>query len=262
MDNRQPLDVVDVAAQAWEQAYATFASIHPDGFYRAGPNGTSEIITGAPIAELNGVFSTAREPDLQEMETFAASPRLKSTAWSVQVRGEHVTSQILKVADDHGLSQRSTLPFMVKILSESDTKVPRIDGLRTRRLAGKESDLYREGLAAGYEAPEEIFAALAAPSALDHPSMESYIAEVGGITVGTSLGILVDDMVGVFSVSVPPQSRRRGYGAAATAAVLHSAYDSGARAAFLHASPMAVSLYESMGFQLVEQWTIFTGQAL
>jgi ribosomal protein S18 acetylase RimI-like enzyme len=51
---------------------------------------------------------------------------------------------------------------------------------------------------------------------MDHVSMRAYLVELEGVRVATSFGVLVDDLVGVFNIAVPPQYRRRGYGRAAT----------------------------------------------
>jgi GNAT superfamily N-acetyltransferase len=145
------------------------------------------------------------------MAAFAASPRLESVAWSVQVRGEQVEDRIVAMAGDRGLHQRRVLPFMLKVLD-----------------------------------------------VMDHVSMRAYLVEVEGVPVATSFGVLVDDLVGVFNIAVPPPYRRRGYGRAATAAVLRAAYEEGARTAFLHASPLGAPLYQVMGFRRTENWTLFT----
>ncbi|MER8226445.1 GNAT family N-acetyltransferase [Streptomyces sp. NPDC094143] len=79
-----------------------------------------------------------------------------------------------------------------------------------------------------------------------------------GEPAATSFGVLVGDAVGVFNVTVLPQHRRRGYGRAATRAVLRDAHAAGARTAFLHSTPPGVPLYEAMGFHTAENWTAFT----
>ena len=251
-------DPADDAARAWTAALALFSAVQPGGFYRMGPHGTSELVTGAPIALLNGVFGTAPALDVDEVAAFAASPRLESVPWSIQVRGERVAPRIVDIAADHGLRQRSTLPFMVKDLAEEDAKLPDVETLRVRRISGREGDLYRSVMAAGYEGPPEIFSVFSTAPVMDHASMWGYLAEADGVPVATSFGILVDDLVGVFNIAVPPQHRRRGYGRAATAAVLRDAYRAEARTAFLHASPMGVPLYAAMGFRVAENWTLFT----
>ncbi|WP_399896122.1 GNAT family N-acetyltransferase [Streptomyces sp. BBFR51] len=207
---------------------------------------------------LNGVISTARATDADELAAFAASLKLAPVAWSVQVRGEQVEDRIVAMAGDHGLQQRMVLPFMLKELDAGDLRRSEADGVEVRRVLGDEGDLYRTVMAAGYEGPEEIFSVFTAPAVMDHVSMRAYLAEVEGVPVATSFGVLVDDLVGVFNIAVPPQHRRRGYGRAATAAVLRDAYELGARTAFLHASPLGVPLYEAMGFRLTENWTLFT----
>jgi ribosomal protein S18 acetylase RimI-like enzyme len=259
MTNRDNmLDAVDVAAQAWMAALAMFAAAQPGGYYRAGANGTSELVTGAPMPFLNGVISTARDADAEEVAAFAASPKLESVAWSLQVRGEQVDDRIVATAGDRGLQQRMALPFMLKEFGDGDIREPEADGLKVRRLLGDEGDLYRTVMAAGFEGPEEIFSIFTAHSVMDHASMRCYLAEAEGVPVATSFGVLVDDLVGVFNIAVPPQYRRRGYGRAATAAVVRDAYEAGARTAFLHASPLGVPLYQAMGFRLAENWTLFT----
>jgi GNAT superfamily N-acetyltransferase len=235
---------------------ALFAETQPGGFYREGTAGSAELVTGAPMPLLNGIISTAAQASPGEIAEFAASPRLSSIAWSIQVRGERVDDRIAATATAHGLGQRTLLPFMLKDLDGDDE--PEADGLEVRRISRVDSDLYRTTMAAGYEGPDALFAVFARPSVLDHPTMSGYVAELDGAGVATSFGVLVDDFVGVFNIGVPPRFRRRGYGRAATAAVLRDAYALGARTAFLHASPLGVPLYEAMGFAHAENWSLFT----
>ncbi|MDQ7808648.1 GNAT family N-acetyltransferase [Amycolatopsis sp. A133] len=249
-------DRTDRAARAWLATMALFAETQPGGFYRDGTAGTAELLTGAPMPLLNGVISVARAPAHGEIAEFAGSPRLASAAWSIQVRGETVDDRIAGTAARHGLGQRMLLPFMLKDLDASDGRGT--DGLTVRRASSVDSDRYRTTMAAGYEGPEELFAVFARPSVLDHPTMRAYVAELEGVPVATSFGVLVDDLIGVFNIGVPPGFRRRGYGRAATAAVLREGYAHGARTAFLHASPLGVPLYREMGFAHAENWSLFT----
>ncbi|QMU78026.1 hypothetical protein GXW83_22325 [Streptacidiphilus sp. PB12-B1b] len=193
---------MDIAARAWMSALALFAAAQPGGFYRAGDKGTSELVTGAPVALLNGVISTAGSADAEEVADFADSPRLGSVPRSVQVRGEQVAEGIAAVATGHGLERRTLLPFMVKQLGD-DLRGPE-GGVTVRRVTGDESELYRTVMAAGYGGPEEIFLFFTARSLMDHVSMRAYLTEVGGVAVATSFGIRVADAVGVFNIAVLP----------------------------------------------------------
>jgi ribosomal protein S18 acetylase RimI-like enzyme len=240
------------------KALAMFATAQPEGHYRAGTNGTSELVTGAAVPSLNGVISTSRNADVEEIAAFAASPNLESVPWSVQVRGEHVDDAIAAAVGELGLQQSTKVPFMVKELNSRDARDSEANGAKVRRILADEADLYRMTMAAGFEGPDEIFSIFARRSLLEHASMRAYITEAGGAPVATSFGVLVGDLVGVFNIAVPPQHRRHGYGRAATATVLRDAYEEGARTAFLHSSPLGVPLYQAMGFHLAEKWTHFT----
>ncbi|HEV7709432.1 MAG TPA: GNAT family N-acetyltransferase [Asanoa sp.] len=243
---------VTVAARAWVRAIALCVEALPGGFHRTGPHGTTEMITGIPVPTLNGVLAVAGPADVDEVSAFAGSPRLTELPWSVQVRGGDDAERVAAVAAGHGLTQRVPLPFMLKELTGPVDADPTV-----RRVSGADGDLYRKALAEGYEGPESIFDGFSRPALLDHPAMRGYVVEVAGTVVATSFGVLVGDQVGVFNIAVPPEHRRRGYGRAATAAVLRDGYAAGARHAFLHATPLGVPLYESMGFQTAQTWAVF-----
>jgi N-acetylglutamate synthase len=252
------MDQTDAAASAWMAALAVYAKATPGSSYREGLHDTFEIITGLPIPTLNGAISTARVPDVEELATFAAAMASGGLPWSLQVRANQPDPRIVELAASHGLDQRLTLPFMIKALTEQDLNVPETEPVRVRRISADARELYQDLLAAGFESPREVFAGFSAPAVLDHPQIPTYIAEADGTPVATGLGILVDDEVGVFNISVPPEHRRRGYGTLVTAAVLRDGYAAGARTAFLHASPLGRPVYESMGFHVAEEWTIFS----
>ncbi|GAA1872180.1 hypothetical protein GCM10009687_45090 [Asanoa iriomotensis] len=236
---------------AWLRAIAVCAETLPDGFCRVGARGTAEVVTGLPVPTLNGVIQTGPTLDTDEIAAFADSPRLAQLPWSLQVRGAAEADRVASIAARHGLENRTTQPFMLKDLTGRDEVTGAV-----RRVSGADQHLYRRALADGFEAPEHIFDGFSAPALLDHPATRAYVVEVAGEVVATSFGVLVDDLVGVFNIAVPPEHRRRGYGRLATAAVLRDAYPDGAHTAFLHASAMGAPLYASMGFHTAETWNV------
>ena len=95
---------------------------------------------------------------------------------------------------------------------------------------------------------------------LDADPITGYLAEEveePGRPIGTGLGIRTSGVVGVFNIAVVPAARSRGLGRTITEAVLLDGVAAGADAAYLHTSAMGRPLYESMGFRLVEEWTVF-----
>lgn len=230
-----------------------------DGFHRTGRHGTTEVITGVPLPHLNGLVSARHEVDADEMAGFADSARLRAVDWSIHVRGE-AGARIAALAGDHGLDRRWTLPFLVKDLGADDARRP-ADAPATRRIGGDEGDLYRRSLMESFAAPPKFYDIAGSREIIDYRDSRVHVVEVDGTTVASGYGILVDDMVAVYNIAVPPQWRGRGYGRAAAAAVLRDAYSAGARGAFLHADDVGLPLFQAMGFRVAENWTLFTARS-
>ncbi|MBP2471313.1 GNAT superfamily N-acetyltransferase [Crossiella equi] len=249
---------LDVAARAWQTAMAHFTEAVPGGFHRVGARGTAELISGVPLAMLNGVYCIAPTTDPDEVTDFVASPRLAGLPWSVQVRDEAAAAQVADVVAGLGFTRTAAQPFMTRELAEDSLPWPEPGPLRIRVVGGGEREVYERTLSAGYGLPREIAAPLTAPAVLDHPLMRAYVGEVDGVPVATSFGIVVDGLVGIFNVSVPPAHRRRGYGRALTAAAVRDGWSAGARTAFLHSSELGLPVYEEMGFAVRERWIAFT----
>ena len=83
----------------------------------------------------------------------------------------------------------------------------------------------------------ELFTSIphGSPSPLTH-----FLASVDGKPVGTASAFIEDGVVGLASVGVRPEFRRRGIGSAITLAALDAARNLGCRLGVLFSSPMAV----------------------
>lgn len=75
-----------------------------------------------------------------------------------------------------------------------------------------------------------------------------YVALVDDRPAVTALGFRHEGDCGVFNVATLPFARRRGLGAAITAAALSDARAAGCCTATLHATPMAEAMYAQLGF--------------
>jgi ribosomal protein S18 acetylase RimI-like enzyme len=87
----------------------------------------------------------------------------------------------------------------------------------------------------------------------------TYIARIAGRAVSTSLGMLVDGVVGIYNVATAADARRRGAGGAVTAAAMADGQARGARWALLESSEMGRSVYERLGFRQVCEITVYAG---
>jgi ribosomal protein S18 acetylase RimI-like enzyme len=244
-------ELADGATQAFFSVVEKLTALMPLGRSRQGEHSTRLLVTGLPLPTLNGVFVSSRQPDAGEVAEFARAMQGQDVPWCIQVRGEP-TAEILEIAESHGLNGRHALPLMVR----QAEPVPAPGPYTVRTLDGKDSEVFAEVLAAGFEAPLEVMAAFAAPALLEAPWATGYLVENGeGEPVATGYGLRSGEHIGVFNISTPPRQRRRGYGRAATEAVMRDGFAAGARFAYLQASEDGYALYESLGFRRVETWT-------
>jgi ribosomal protein S18 acetylase RimI-like enzyme len=92
------------------------------------------------------------------------------------------------------------------------------------------------------------------PAILVEPRMVLWLGRVEGKPVGASMGYRTDNAVGVFGVTTIASARRRGYGAALTAAAMLT--ETGLPTV-LASSKDGERLYERLGFQRVGELSIW-----
>lgn len=127
-------------------------------------------------------------------------------------------------------------------------------------LVGDDAELLevaKDVTARGFEVAPEVFEGLFA-TGLRMEGLDLWLAYVDDAPVSTALGIARGDAVGIFDVATPPEHRRRGYGAWATAGAVRAGFERGASFAYLQATEMGFGIYERLGFDTVCQYRIFT----
>lgn len=87
-----------------------------------------------------------------------------------------------------------------------------------------------------------------------------FVGLLDGAPVATSAMVVGAGVAGIYFVATVPQTRRRGVGSLLTLAPLKKAIDMGYKIAVLHASPMAVSMYRSLGFKEYCRMGLFAWQ--
>lgn len=84
------------------------------------------------------------------------------------------------------------------------------------------------------------------------PEARLFLAIADDTPVGGGLVLFGGDVAGIYWVSVLPEFRRKGYGALLAHQLTRFALSGGARHVVLQATPMAVRIYEQVGFRRVD----------
>lgn len=253
---RRRLEALD--ASTLTRAHRLHAAISTtfEGFYSAIDEASFErraghvrlLFPSVPIRIFNGVVVES-EPcsgiadSIREVEE-------RGLPCGVQVRAAR-HPDVEEEAAQLGLTARIPMPGMTVSPDElADARAPGLDIVRVEDEEGL-AEAARVA-AAGGGAPLEFMLALYAPGLPQLAGFAVYLGRVDGETVTTAMGYQTSKDVAIFSVSTPPEQRRRGYGAAITAHAACAAFENGADLAWLQTSEIGESVYRGLGFRHVE----------
>ena len=254
-------DDADRAAIALIAAFRTLADSLPGMHQKQAAPGVISLMSGLPIATLNGVFTDAARPDVTEIDRAAAGLAGLPLPWSIQFRGEPEPAAE-RVAARYELTARETLPLMVyrPAPGQQAPSARESAAAAVRAACPADRTEYAAALAAGFEAPPEIMAPFSLPEAFTMPGAVPYLAREDGLVVSVGFGVFAEGTAGIFNIATPPAYRGRGYGRAVTSRIVADGIARGADLAYLQSSQDGYPLYESMGFRTVETWTYLSSR--
>jgi N-acetylglutamate synthase len=227
------------------------ADLNPGGWRKQGQDGTRLSFSGSALATFNGVFCDG-QADAADIKAYAELAG--GLPWGVLSRSEP-SEELRALAAESGLTGALAVPVMTLPACALDESSEDVD---VRRVDSGDRSEYLDALSAYYGGPRDLWSDLMSAAFMDSPATTSYLLEVDGRTVATAFGVLTEGMIGVYCIGTRPEFRRRGYGRAATEAVLRDGFAAGAQGAYLTATDMGFPLYRSIGFQNVETWTHLT----
>lgn len=108
-----------------------------------------------------------------------------------------------------------------------------------------------------FGAPLEAGKVLTPASTLEDRRCSWFVGYVDGEPAACGQLLRDADVAGVYSIGVREKFRRRGLGAAVSAAVLVAGRDAGCSIGVLQASPMGAPVYDRMGFETITQYHCF-----
>jgi GNAT superfamily N-acetyltransferase len=211
-------------------------------------------ITGGPTADFNMALVDKGPDDSGVFEEFV--DRLAALAMpGVFFLSSAAIGRLESVATAKGLHDAGTAPLMAKSAFAADTASVDFSIDRVKDPHGMA--VYADMVAAAFEMDRTwVGRTFAAPSLLEAPGVEVYIARRGGEPMSGLTTTGTGATIGIWSMSTPPQKQRQGAGRAALAAAIDDHRRRGAQTFFLIATPAGKPLYDSLGFTTIDELTL------
>ncbi len=244
-----PAPTANEAARALASAWELLAATLPEAWARE-IGGTMALVSGVPVATLNGVWIIDETAAGQDVEAGLDAVAATGLPHCVQLRPEAGESA-RRAPGQRGLLPEASVPLMA---TAGPLRSPSIEDLVLRPLEAGEARLHCELAAEAFGAPVEVFTGLVTPELLSLPELRGYVGEVDGEPVVTAIGVIAGGALGIFNVATSPSYRRRGYGAAATARAFADGLGAGASWGWLQSSEIGYGVYQRLGFDTLEWW--------
>jgi hypothetical protein len=225
------------------EAMGVFAAHTTDGFIeRVG--GATGTVTGLGHPAFNHVTVTG-EASADDLRLVALAVDAAGFPWCAMLRdGEDDDSW----AEALGLQPADeTVPLMVATHPRPAPWPDELDQARGAWTAG----MHRALLYDAFDLPETMVDPLVTEELAADPAVDIVVGLSDGVPVTTAMAVRVGDAIGIFDVATTRDERGRGYGAAATWAVMEPAFAAGVRLASLQTSPLGRSVYERLGYEIV-----------
>jgi len=163
---------------------------------------------------------------------------------------------------DRGFEEAEVLPSMAMDLRELAEPAAPPDGIEIREAATTDTETVLEMVAWRWGVPNTVAPRLTgiAPAfgiGVPGSAIRCWVARKDGVPVSKVVMNLDAGAAGIYGVSTKPEARGLGLARILTLRALHAARDAGHTLGVLHSTPMAVGLYEKIGFRAVVPFSVF-----
>ena len=220
--------------------------------------------TPIPQIPYNAVMRcTVADPDLVDDVLGVYAARAVPIMWVVH---PSAPDELPAVLASRGLVEAEVCPGMVAPLDSLPDPGPPPDGVRIAEIGIEDADRYIDLVAWRYSLPQHatpIFTSFMQAARVGAPdsTMHLYEACVGDRTVSKVAVHVGGGVLGVYGVATRPEARGLGLARWLTLHALRAgrgAAPAGIDTAILHSTPMAISLYEGMGFEQVADFRLWS----
>lgn len=250
-------DLVEISDRTQFDVWASFARYNDRVAVR--DDGPMLLVrTGVPASFFNVAFVRGPVADpvafVAEAKAFFAE---RDLPWRLTLR-VGVADAVGLAALEAGLRPNATMEGMT--LSSLTATPPMLaDGVVVEMVTDEASlALNQEVGAAGSGMPVEMARELLPSSILGAPKIAAFNAYVDGVPAATSALITSDEIAGIYNVATLPEFRRRGLGAAVTAAALAEGVKRGCTVGALQPSDVGRPVYARLGFVPSALYLVFS----
>lgn len=219
---------------------------------RLDTDGVTLYRSGITHPRLNGVLAV-RGGSLDRAITVARQ-RLHGVPW-IWTAGPDSNPGVAQDLLIRGASLVGTTPIMAVKADRFRPPLEAPPGLRIEEVESRAGieEWARAGVRSFDLAPDQVGPFVRAEVARSAPDerLVRFAARLDGVVVGTAQLFVSDGVAGVYLVMTAAAHRRRGIGAALSAAAVRAGWDRGCRVASVQAGPAGVGLYQRMGFEQV-----------
>jgi ribosomal protein S18 acetylase RimI-like enzyme len=226
--------------------------------FRRATERAAALVSGAPAAPLNNVFTARIDASRFEVEALLRLVAETGLPHSLQVR-PGTDPELVALPHDRGMTDGARIPLMVLDAGVAASVESALGSqMIIRRLAPEEAPLHASLLEAGFGLPSLVFQQIMTPAVCALPGANCYVGSLDGHPVSTAFGFANGDHVGIYNVAIRPEHRGRGCGATITARAVMDGFAAGASYAFLQSSMLGYRLFERLGFRELESWTVWS----
>lgn len=223
--------------------------------------------TPIPIIPYNGVLRAKLQANVdQRIGSIAEHFARKKAQFMWIVHPSSRPSDLRDRLQSRGLKDVEPIPGMTRSLDDLPKSPPLPDGIEIRKIADEQdASAFYQFAAWRWNVPDEYkerYPAIAKIFRFGQSGSRAHMWQAwrAGQPVAKAGMYLGARSAGIYAVVTKPEARRLGLARTLTLTALHEARSLGYRLAVLHSTPMAESLYRSLGFDTIAEFRLFASE--
>jgi GNAT superfamily N-acetyltransferase len=225
--------------------------------------------TPLPIIPYNGVtrFQVPEKPDLR-IDRIVRHYNKRKVAFMWIVHPSSLPLNLTRLLEKRGLRDVEPIYGMARDLSQLPEIPSSAAGIEVRKVANRhDAGAWHQFAAWRWHIPplyRDIYVSVVSHFRVGTPGSNSHVWQAWreGQPVAKAALYLGSGSAGIYAVATKPEARRLGLARILTLTALSHARESGYSLAVLHSTPMARSLYESIGFSTLAEFRLFASEEI